>query len=974
MRIADLPSEVLGFEEMDRLRVAGVYQCEQILFLGDGQLKDLTKYGEADRNRLRAAASLAVIPGMSEELLRTCLAIPLHGGAISFIQADPGELAKAIEAHAVYDTPKLKSADVLAMQNDAAEALLRIVLGQLSSKGWATQLAAFVAPDDATVKQLQQVLQTCGAFPKARPLLERIERLFDGFGSLFGAGAAIRSTIDAVQRRPDEMERRQKELGRELALKYGGWPPSPGIQTLVGITPEAVDRLAAAGYETVHAFRVADLPSLAEQTEIPLPLLERLKLQADLQIRPGVSPSLAYTLVDYDEVARPKLSARERMLDGALAPGSWPGLADGEYEKLITHGEKLLKAGKIPQHPFPVLVGLGSQQTLEYIWHYQTDMQLKNVVLDPLGDSSEENGRIAMELASALEMEWMGKGAAHFPFTPLFFEKTPESGSNAPPSPEQRVQFAKGRNAAFMLVLDGDPVPAEWIIFPGRDGQLVRFAVVDGHTQGNEFEQRYYPWGRSGGGAELPRYYFRVEQPGDLWTYVTANFQLREFISDQEPAFAAHGSLIREAERPSDGRLEVIRNAFPLHLPVALAHTIHRVQALRDAINLREGDMLNRIGLSVSSGYRSPKHPLNARRRGSSGSPHQWGTAVDLNYISGQKLSWEASTRYRPDPISYVYSVALGLDMDFSRARYPRSYPRAQHAGLDQWAWVETEHFQVSQDPPLPPHAHLDTGAASHDLEREICRRYGPALGVQPIHIAIAKDPKLTDARTFADALFRNLKATVAVPGHPGMPPSTVSFQVTTPQRSEHAVLAKAAEAGIPAVMLRLGPAGAELTRDIQKRQVLARSVLAAILEGLDRKLGLISGTVLGQDGSGQVRPLQNATVRLFPARNFGATQIDPADVQLRLYPSTLTDSQGKYALYAVIPQNELDDGKADVQIQVTQFNYAQAHIEYAVKRGENVVEPVTLKWDPYRPPIGCLRMSVVALLLLVAAGWAVLH
>jgi len=113
---------------------------------------------------------------------------------------------------------------------------------------------------------------------------------------------------------------------------------------------------------------------------------------------------------------------------------------------------------------------------------------------------------------------------------------------------------------------------------------------------------------RHGVSRRLPRYFYEVPSWEEaLEIAVTPSFSLWEFLDVD----------LREAE--------VVRT-FPRYVPLAVTVLAAHLEIFR-----REAETF--VHISANGGYRSPAHGLSAH-----GSPHMWGTAVNIHRVGDDDL------------------------------------------------------------------------------------------------------------------------------------------------------------------------------------------------------------------------------------------------------------------------------------------------------------------------------------------------
>lgn len=149
------------------------------------------------------------------------------------------------------------------------------------------------------------------------------------------------------------------------------------------------------------------------------------------------------------------------------------------------------------------------------------------------------------------------------------------------------------------------------------------FRVVDGLTLPPEYREVLRPDARVADRLRrvrrLPRFFYEIpswEQALD--TPLTEHFMLWEFINVD----------VREAE--------LLRTAWPRYVPCAVSLLAAYLELFRQEVGTY-------VHIAANGGYRSPAHRLAGP-----GSPHCWGTAVNLYRIGDDWLEDERTiTRYR---------------------------------------------------------------------------------------------------------------------------------------------------------------------------------------------------------------------------------------------------------------------------------------------------------------------------------------
>ena len=126
----------------------------------------------------------------------------------------------------------------------------------------------------------------------------------------------------------------------------------------------------------------------------------------------------------------------------------------------------------------------------------------------------------------------------------------------------------------------------------------------------------------------LPRYFYEVpSHEAAMEIRLTTNFGLNEFTQVD----------LREHPRLQE---------YPRYIPCAVRTLAFYLQRFREAVGAS-------VHVSVNGGYRSPSHKLAV-----SGSPHMWGTAIDI-YRIGSNLLKDRET------IEKYNKIAADLSDDF---------------------------------------------------------------------------------------------------------------------------------------------------------------------------------------------------------------------------------------------------------------------------------------------------------------------
>ena len=924
MDINELPVKGMDYEAASKLEDAGYFRCEDLIFIGEGRMRKLIGKG-VNAMQLRAAASLAIIPEMTAELVEASLPSCSQSGIIDFIEADPKVLAASINSR-IDDTVKHINAEwIITQQEDAAAIVLRLLLEQLCAKGWQTQLAALSAGDDETIERVQGIIRTCGGFKKAKPYLGEIEKYFQGLGGLFGGGAELRRAIEALKNSPDEAETRREKLERDLGTQYAGWPPGEGLHTLIGISREALEQLAAQGIKTVYGLRGANPTQIAARTSLTAEQLSRWRCQADLQARPGITPSLAYTIIRYDEEKKPKKSVYDWVV------GEFPQLVletPSAYKGLERFGRKLHLDGHIPEDPFPV------DDTFKHITLLQADVKTTNLVLEAGSAEAEETARWIDYQSHDNSPE---RNSFFFPYRPMFFETV----NSTLLGEREVVERARLHQAAYILkvaVAGGGTGGARIAFLSG-----LTFDVIDGvelaarnTADGNNFNQNYYPKGRQYETAKkaqrtLPQYYIQLTDPAQLWENVSDHFKLKNFLSNRE-----FGHVITEAAMPpvDSDAYRLLAGKFPYYIPVAVVHTVRRMEEARET--------LGGYPIKLESGYRSPQYPDYVGNL--PGSRHLWGTAVDFAGWNNMAVnSFAPNSDYPPNIITYIYHQLLPASFSNWNAATNLFLPTSRPS-LTEWTYAEP----LAEQGSTGHHPHLDYGYVIDSDEETIIADNRPELvvpsptptaGEVPIRI-IAPEVKESEkwaarqaVEALSDALHEHLKGLY----QPAGATNRSVIQVTS---NDDSLLQAAIRADIPTVKLQLSRSFYDQIRAGGGRQnEFARAVNAAFLASFEVKLGVITGRVLAKEPKQDAPvPLVGATVGLDIGESHAVAlrlyQGSVFDVN-KLYNRTQTNERGEYALYAVVPQQGKPIDGADVRIRATKIGYDTASVNYKPKPGE---------------------------------------
>jgi hypothetical protein len=945
VRLFELPDDILSSDQRDDLERIGLTTCHEVVVAPDRDLK-----GVRDKNKLRAAASLGLLDMDSmlfDRLLPLC-----QGGLLTLVKADATELTDRLNA----DVPKdeqVKPGVVIALQEQAAVVMLRLALEQLLAKGWTTQLAGFVSPDDDVVKGLLDVLRTCGTFAKARPLVESIDELFAGFGGAFGAGKEIRKTIAEIERSPDELEARRAEVRRKVSLAHRGWPPGPGVETIIGLTDDAAAKLVAAGLDDVLALRAIHPAAVAEKTGLDEASLETWRKQADLQARPGISPSTAYACVTFDAAHGGKSDKQsDRVYRHVLAlGGGYDPLPDSVEAALYRHGDKLYADGDVPEDPFPYRAGLAlDQQSLMALSNLHVEVQVRNVLLDLDSDA-------ARETADGLAFQWQTDKAAAggllMPVHPTFFSTTP------PPYPadiDTTVSAATAAQASAVvhIVVQG---AADQIAFPaGLALTVVPRSVLEAD---HALAEKHI-----GPHADAPSYWMRIDALDQLWSQVTTNFVLRELLGDgnfdaRSQTVLAHARL-EDAQR--DTNWDDFAAQFPIYAPVALVHTASMLQALRDRVNQPFG---------LGSGYRTVANKSSWRRGKLTRSRHMWGTAIDVDTMG------DAVIDFVPRPELGGFSRVAWLAHMLLPERYATwdavnelsPLPATSPADLDHATYVED-----SITTGTAVHLHFDWGYPTTEQEEQLIRDNAPtaapgtggATGGRAIHLstapADAEDWRAGDAAVaLAEAMQHHLAAAFR-PGAPivaSVPPATVA---------PNARLAKLVKKGVPALELSITTAMADLFHASPGQlAVFAQAVIGGLLGPDGQQLAVVHGKVLRQDQpNAATQPLARARVGLV----LGATTDMSVDssfggalgVEYQAYNETLTDEQGRYDLFIVAPARGASVDPVPVRIVAQRAGYGSKRVDYTPNtKPEQEVPDIVLSALQLNSAGGCGRSLAAA-------------
>jgi hypothetical protein len=906
LRLLELSDDVLSSTQRDKLEAIGLISCADVLTAPDGDLA-----GVRQKAKLRAAASLGLLDIDWETLERLLAHLP--AGAMDLVKADPQQLSDQLN-EGVDREDRITVDTVLELQEQAAVALLRVALDKLLQRGWANQLAGFVPPEDANVQGLLDVLRTCGTFDKGRPYLASIDELFVGMGGLFGAGAEIRKTIEQINKQPDEMEARRAQLKRDVGLRHMGWPPGPGIETIIGMDEKAAAALVAAGYTTVRTLRAAHPSVLGEATGLDPAKLETWRRQADLQARPGISPSTAYACVTFDD------GRVYRHLLGLSNDGE--SLPDSVATALYRHGRKLRADKAVPDDPFPYGAGLAQdQQTLLALSNLHREVRVRNVLLDPDTD-------ITRDIVLALQTQWAGNqhagGPLLTPVNPTFFSTTP------PPYPASEDLAVDAANraqasAAVHLVIGGSRSQVQ---FPaGLTLPVVPKATLEADTELNE---RYL---KKLENKEPPNYWVRIDAPALLWELGTPHFQLRELYDDKN--FGDDWAILFQTARLADARRDRRWNdfgaLFPLYAPVAILHTAERLERLREAAG--------GVAITISSGYRIPK--AVPRRRGSR---HMWGTAIDATSIGRHGLVFTDVPELGTNAVAFYARMLLPPLYNSWDAHFELSpLPPASPADFVYATYVEDQET-LDDDARLRGipigsnyHLHFDWGYPTKAQEEQIIDDHQPSAGTGPatgrvITIRTAPyDPDDWMAGSSAEELATALRQHIAAVFKPGTPGYA---SVPPPVVAANTRLSALVKAGFPAVEVELNEAVHQLFQASAGQQSLfAQAVIGGLLARDSSQLAVVHGRVLGQQPNGTPVPMANVRVGL----TLGPTTDSDTDstfggqlgTEYQSYNETLTDADGNYDLFLVAPARGKSAEIVPVRILAERAGYGRKVIEY---------------------------------------------
>lgn len=914
LRLLELPDDILSFAQREKLEAIGLNSCADVLTAPDGDLA-----GVRQKAKLRAAASLGLLE--IDWMLLERLLTHLPAGAMGLVKADPAQLSGLLSKD-VDRKDRISPERVLELQEEAAVALLRIALEKLLQRGWANQLAGFVPPDDANVQGLLDVLRTCGTFDKARPLLASIDELFAGLGGLFGAGAEIRKTIERINKQPDEMEARRAQLKRDVGLRHMGWPPGPGIETIIGLDEKAAAALVAAGYTTVRTLRDAHPAVLAKATGLDPAKLETWRRQADLQARPGISASTAYACVTFD-AGQKKDGAR--VYRHLLSLGnSGESLPDTVATALYRHGRRLRADKAVPDDPFPYGAGLAqNQETLLALSNLHREVRVRNVLLVPGSDA-------ILELVAGLQLQWAGNqdagGPLLTPVNPTFFSTTP------PPHPATEQLAVDEANktqasAAVHLVIGGGS--RTQVQFPaGLTLPVVPKATLEADRTLND---RYLEKLKD---KEPPYYWVRIDDAAQLWDQVTDHFQLRELYDDKN--FAGEWAhyifrTARLADARRDSRWNDFGALFPVYAPVAIVHTAERLERLREAAG--------GVAITIESGYRIPKAVPKRR-----GSRHMWGTAIDATRIGQYWMVFDEVPELGTNAVAFYARMLLPPQYSSWDALFEMSpVPPPSPADFTYATYVEDK-ATLDDDArrrgiPIGRnyHLHFDWGYPTKAQEEHIIDTHqpnatGPATG-RVIAIRTAPyDPEDWMAGNSSEELATALRQQIAAVLRAGTPMYT---NVPPPVVAANSRLSALVKAGFPALEIEMNEAVGQLFHDSPGAQALfAQAVIGGLLARDSSQLAVVHGRVLGQQPTGgKAVPLANARVGLTLGPTTDAETDSTFGGQLgteyQTYNETFTDADGNYDLFLVAPARGKSADIVPVRIIAQRAGYGRKVIEY---------------------------------------------
>jgi len=958
VRLDQLPDDILTPDALSNLQKMGLGECRDVAITPTAQL-EAARCKKPDN--LRAACTLGMVQSIDDPALLERLLAQCPDGAVGLVKADTKALADALNADVTDISERIDTNRVLDMQQDAAVTMVRLVLQQLTARGWINQLASFEPPSDPVVQYGLDVLRVCGTFAAAKPYLDAIDNLFNGFGGLAGAGAAVKQTISQIKAQPDEMEARRQQLAQHLAVGHSGWPSGVGLGTILGITEAAVAALQSAGITDVYRLRTRDSASIAKATALNVDDVERWRRQADLQARPGVSPSTAFTCVSFDATSGGDPVVYRHLL--ALGQNSTPDLSHHMVSSLYAYGDQLLAQGKVPEDPFPYRSSLAqTQETLMALSNLLAGMGLRNALIAADGDA-------ALVLAEAVNYQWYSDQSSlqrmYTPSSPFLISITPPG-----PLTSDSAQFAAQGNAADVAIGLAIKSSQSSAAFPA--GLAVAVVRLDDFSL--DQRSQYAPdAGRkdsTGVFHAWPSLWARVDRPEELWAQVTTSFQLREFLSaDELSPLLRSAARLEDAQRDSTGWAALIAK-FPIHFPLALLQTAAKAQHIRDD----QG-----VPVTVFSSYRTPGNSVS---RGAS--RHMWGTAIDVTQIGATPMDFTQRDQTGGlTPVAYYgrqYLVPAYANWDGEQQLPSDVFPLPTPAVMDETRWSYAEDHQTIISTQVGDHLHLDWGYPTPDQEIQLLQQYAGHGAGSAIEIRIPEYDEANDwqAGNASERLVAGLNKHLAGAVGPG---TIANADVTAPQTIVDPVLGGLIKLGIPSAWVRIGD-GVKATLD-QRQDVMrefARALIAALLGMDDRGIGLVSGTVkwvMQSKDTPQPLPDCRVGLTLGPSTDVDTDSVFGGQLgtEYQLYNETTTAADGSYQLYLVYANQQGDPGGTDVRIYAEHIGYGRRVVEYqpTSKPDQHAPDIVLTRVQLSAVPGGCPLAALACAVVVALFGFFVL-